>query len=53
MKEKERSIEQLMGMRESEVEVVKGLKDIIATLTDTLRDKEASHKELQDKYVLF
>ena len=40
-------------MKKQDSEIIIGLKDIISNLTITLKDKEKSFTELQEKYVYF
>lgn len=49
--EKDQTIDKMIDMKREDVEVVRGLKDIITTLSETLRQKELAHKDLQEKYV--
>ena len=38
-------------MRDQDYDLIKGLKDIISNLTATLKEKESSYRDLQEKYV--
>jgi hypothetical protein len=51
MQEKERQISRLTEMKGQETEIIIGLKDIIANLTLTLKEKETSFKDVHEKYV--
>ena len=42
----------MMEIKREDTEVVRGLKDIITTLSETLKNKELAHKDLQNKYVI-
>jgi hypothetical protein len=38
-------------MKSQDTEIIMGLKDIISNLTISLKEKDASYKDIQEKYV--
>ncbi len=47
VQEKDRQINKLTEMKSQDTEIIMGLKDIISNLTISLKEKDASYKDIQ------
>lgn len=51
VQEKDKQLNKLTEMKSQDTEIIMGLKDIISNLTISLKEKDASYKDVQEKYV--